>query len=250
MTRKTTETMKTALINHKPFTRDDYIKAYRKLIDKEAKLSTISWSLYHLRNENAIRRIGSNKFERVREHNNSTHKNDYRTIMSERLIKIIGDTSHRFPNVRFVAWEIFALNEFLNHQLARNIIFIDVEKDSCESIFEYLKEELLTPVLFKADSDEINRYAKDETVVVGSLISETPLDKQEFWRIRIEKMLVDLLSSKSLRSMFNDEDIATIFNDACQKYYMEERALARYARRRSCEKKLRLLLPEKTEFVY
>ena len=46
----------------------------------------------------------------------------------------------RYPLLEFQMWELIQFNEFLNHQIAKNIIVVEVENMLEDSVFDTLRE--------------------------------------------------------------------------------------------------------------
>ncbi|MGX8688088.1 MAG: DUF6577 family protein, partial [bacterium] len=76
-------------------------------------------------------------------------KPTYRPLYSDKARSLLENMSERFPEIGFVIFESVLLNEFLNHQIAQNTIYIQVEKDFSSYIFDILQEEYPGRVLYK-----------------------------------------------------------------------------------------------------
>ena len=74
--------------------------------------------------------------------------------------------------------------------------------------------------------------------VIKKLITEAPKGTDEFWHTDLEKMLVDIVSDKLLRSCVNQGEYKTIFTQAFKDFYIDESQLFRYARRRNAKAKV------------
>ena len=100
-------------------------------------------------------------------------KKDYSYDLSDTAKAISSDVQEQYPLVDFQIWELYQMNEFVNHQMAKNTIFIEVENILDESIFNRLFE-AYPHVLHNPSANEYYKYAGDETIVVRRLISEAP----------------------------------------------------------------------------
>ena len=164
-----------------------------------------------------------------------TAKNDYSAIESKEGAAVKSFLAKQFPLLDYAVWETCALNEFLNHQLARNHIFVEVEKPLEESVFIALREWTKAPVLMKPSGNDLYLYSGDLTIIVSTLTSEAPIAGHE---IRIEKLLVDLLANKLIYQIISPSEIPNIFTMAFSRYNINRSALLRYARRRGLEREI------------
>ena len=135
----------------------------------------------------------------------------------------------RFPEITIIVWETRAFNEFTNHQLARNIIFVEVEKPYSEFVFEALHEKGDYNVLYKPNEKEITMYAGDTTVTVLPLTSEAPINGNS---AKLEKLLVDLFANSLLDKVISIGDFLGIYKEAVSKYNINYSIMLRYAKRR------------------
>ena len=87
-------------------------------------------------------------------------------------------------------------------------------------------------------SDMYHQYWADDMLVIKKLITEAPKGTDEFWHTDLEKMLVDIVSDKLLRSCVNQGEYKTIFTQAFKDFYIDESQLFRYARRRNAKAKV------------
>lgn len=84
----------------------------------------------------------------------------------------------------------------MNHQIAHNAVFIFVEGDLGEYVFDTLKEEYAGHILLNPNADMYHQYWADDMLVIKKLITEAPKGTDEFWHTDLEKMLVDIVSDK------------------------------------------------------
>jgi len=138
----------------------------------------------------------------------------------------------RYPELAFIIWELRAFNNFINHMLAQNYIFVEVEKRLADLVFEALREKFKYQLLFKPDEKELAMYAGNPTVIVQSLNSEAPVSGHS---TTLEKMLVDLFANRIIRQIISPDENALIYEEALSRYQINNAAMLRYARRRSKE---------------
>ncbi len=154
------------------------------------------------------------------------------------LMDLIGK---RFPAVGFSVFETVLLNEFLNHLIAQNTLFLQVEKESGEAVFEYLLGKGYK-VMYKPNLKDFHRYWSKGCIIVVDRISEAPSTKEKSHSITLEGMLVDMLAEKLLASTFEKDEYASVIAQARENYLLNEPRMLRYARRRNKEKELRRYL--------
>ena len=87
---------------------------------------------------------------------------------------------------------------------------------------------------------------QDDAVIVEPLLTESPRSSQGPWQTGLEKLLVDLLTDKYLRSSISESEYPLIYETAFERYTVDERKLFRYARRRNAAQKIRQLIKDKT----
>lgn len=121
------------------------------------------------------------------------------------------------------------------HQPVRFYILVEVEKDAVQSVFFFLKE-LKYSVFIKPNKDLIEKYLPDEkeSLIVKQLITEAPLQKKgDLYTVTLEKMLVDVFCDKIVFAAQQGSEMRNIFNEAINKYAINENRMLRYANRRN-----------------
>jgi hypothetical protein len=200
----------------------DYFKAKKPSLAD----NSCGWLLYKLCQECVLKRVSYNAYSLYTDE--STLKR-YEADVSSEAATILEFSIKRFPEITVIAWETRAFNEFLNHQLARNIIFVEVEKPYCEFVFEALHENGDYNVLYKPSEKEITMYASDITVSVLPLTSEAPINGNN---AKLEKLLVDLFANALLDKVISKGDFLGIYKEAVSKYDINYNVMLRYAKRR------------------
>ena len=71
---------------------------------------------------------------------NEREKPVYRPAYSALAKKLIEQISEKYPSVHFTVFETALMNDFLNHLVAQNTVFIQVEKDVSVFVFRFLQE--------------------------------------------------------------------------------------------------------------
>lgn len=191
--------------------------------------------------EGDIIRVGRNVYQK-----NERCLTNYSYKYSEIASEIANHIEVRYPKLDFRIFESVQLNEFLNHQIAHNTIFVFVEADLSEFVFEMLKEIYPGKVLIKPSLEEFHRYWIDGMTVIDKLTTETPKGKNKFWHTELEKMLVDIIRNELIMSNFERSELPQIYEYAFAKYVVDESQLFRYARRRTIEKEIIELIENET----
>ena len=215
------------LKNDRTYTRNDLIEVFRK--EKgELNDSTFRWLLYNMQLQDRLFRVGYDEYA------TSKHQvlPEYRPFYTDDVIKVKKILEEKYPDLSFVMFESVALNEFLNHQIAQNTVYVQVEKDLSTYIFDVLKQELGGMVLYKPNRTEFSRYWTRGCVVVLELISQAPLSSTQPHEMTMEKMLVDIIADKSIEATYNPAELSDIFRNVRKNYRVDIKKMNRYAGRR------------------
>ena len=160
-------------------------------------------------------------------------RNKYTPAYSEPSRKLIKLLSQDFPHVQFTLFETVLLNEFLNHLIAQNTIFVQVEKESSIYIFRHLQEQEFENLLYKPKRKDLDLYWSKDCIIVTDMISEAPLRTDEPHTIMLEKMLVDVLADRLIAGSYSPAEIPDMMEQAQSRYLLDTVRLLRYARRRN-----------------
>ena len=165
---------------------------------------------------------------------------------AELVAQTITAQTHDLP---FTIFEMVQLNEFVNHQIAHNTIFVSVEAELLDFVFGILGPPLLGQVLLAPTKKIYHTYRYDDTIIIGRLISEAPLGKPIFWHMRLEKLLVDCMADPLLRDSISESEIPGLYQNAFNSYAVDESCLFRYAKRRGIGEELRTLIKNETNIT-
>ena len=207
----------TGLNGDRTYTRNDLIEIFRK-DNKELNDCTFRWMLYSMQLRNRLYRVGYDEYttseQRVLP--------EYRPFYTEDVLKVKGLLEKKYPE----------LSLFLNHQIAQNTVYVQVEKDLSTYIFDILKQELGGMVLYKPNRTEFSRYWTRGCVVVLELISQAPLSSAQPHEITMEKLLVDIIADKSIEATYSPAELPEIFENVRKNYRVDVKKMNRYAGRR------------------
>lgn len=135
------------------------------------------------------------------------------------------------------------MNEFFNHLLAHNQIFLELEKDGCDFVFSALAEKYPGKVLLSPKVQEILKYGTDDGIIIDRLVTEAPKADGERFQVPLEKLIVDLFANKNL--MLSKADYPSAIEMMFSKYRINQVAMVRYAQRRNKAKEVLGFLRER-----
>lgn len=160
--------------------------------------------------------------------------------ISKKIKSLNNKIKTNFPFLDVCIWNTSVFNEFMLHQPGKFFTLIEVNKEATESIFFFLKENKYN-VFLEPDQDMLYRYASDEkeTWIIKSLVTEAPtLNISDVTTASIEKILVDLFCDPVTFNTQQGSEMDRIFEEAFEKYTINENTILRYASRRRKKKDL------------
>ncbi len=226
-----------SLSNAEKFSRQDYIMAYKDQFG-DKNTYAIEYALRKSVADGEIIHIGRDQYTV------NKARSIYRYKYTEEAVQIASEIMEEYPAVDFRLFELRQLNAFVNHLYAHNTIFVFVESDVIDFVFDYLHNEHPGRVMLKPRPEEYFRYLVSDQVVILKLPSEAPKGIDEVWHSRIEKMLVDISVDKLLSKIVSASEYNAIFTGVYERYYIDENAMFRYANRRGAGKKFRTCMKE------
>lgn len=129
-----------------------------------------------------------------------------------------------------------SLNFCINQIIESTTYIIEVEKEYLQSVFELLKNRFNNLVLLKPGEKDKSNYWKPNTIYVEELFKRSPVNKNG--TITIEKLIVDLLFSKEISSLYSGPDIESAIDVLCSKYTINYKTLFAYASRKQKREQL------------
>ena len=220
------------------FTREELLQFYRQF-EPDLNEGTFGWRIHDLKNKSIIKSLKRGQYV-------ITYKPTYKPEISPRLFEIAKLLSEKFDEVKYCVWETAWLNEFVQHQTGKSILFVEVEKGFEESMFYALKDNLHSEVFVYPDERAIDFYIAESKhpVIIKKLLTRAPLmkrtvDKLEFNTPTLEKILVDLIAEKRLFSYFQGGELIHIYENALSRYTINFTKLFSYAKRREKERDIK-----------
>lgn len=192
------------------------------------------WVLFEMQKSKKITRIGQRRYI-------AGEGNKYDPDLQSIIVSRITDEINRFfPLIKYVIWETIQLNEWANLLIARNIIIIEIESGFESIIFDKLLDSFgdSYTLLFNPNEEMISRYMRDGLIVVKSLYSRSPLNRNNH-KIMLEKLIVDVLAEDFLGNMLGSKGIGLLIKEIKRVYTVNESKMLTYARRRNRELELR-----------
>jgi hypothetical protein len=207
-------------------------------------MSTIRWTIYSLIKQSRIQRIGRNKYIKS---SLLEGKKEFTYQLGEYASILENDIRKEYPKMCFTIYETSILNEFVNHMRAKNIIFINVENDYTNTIFEHIQNTDSANVYLKPKIEYLQLYLKNDMVIVNSIGSEYPKNRSNPTHSSIESFVVDIFRNKIIKYMFSEHEISDILKEISGTYLIDEDKMLRYARRRNVAEKINKIMLTKVE---
>lgn len=203
--------------------------------NKEFKETLFRNLLEKLMEDGELIRIGRNQYRKA---TITDRRKVYQNQYSKEAQVVIELLKEKYPLLDYRVWEISWLNEFWNHQIAQNKIFVEVERMGCDFVYTELADDYQGKILLRPNEKELYRYGAANTIIVDRLVSEAPKGYPDNHNTPLEKIIVDLFANRNLRSMVHIGEYAKALNDMFSKYYIDQVKLFRYASRRSKKKEI------------
>ena len=210
-------------------------------IEPSFKITQFRHLMGVLRNSNLIVRVGRNQYKKVQK---EPTKSSFIGGYSQTAQQVIERMQENFPLLSYRVWELSWLNEFFNHLISRNQIFLELEKDGCDYVFSSLAEKFPGKILLNPTVNEIMRYGTEDGIIINRLVTEAPKSSIAKYQVPLEKLIVDLFANKNL--MLSKADYPSAIEMMFSKYRIDQVAMLRYARRRNKAKALMGFLRDKT----
>ena len=226
----------------KTYSHQELIEVLRQECPKLSD-NSLQWMIGDLLKQEKLQKTGYNQYAL---YHNGMHPK-YRPIYSERAQQLIEVLSKAYPYVVFTVFETVLMNEFLNHLVAQNTVFIQSEKESNIFLFRFLQEKGFNDLMYKPSNKDFSLYWTKDCIVVSDLISEAPIMADAPHSICLEKLLVDMYTDRLISTTYSKAEFPNVLHLALSQYRLDKPKLLRYARRRSKGKELMQLLEGEKE---
>jgi hypothetical protein len=180
-----------------------------------------------------LQRIGKGKFT-------LGEGKTYIPEISPAIKSIFKKLKTEFPYANLCVWNTSILNEFMLHQSNRYFILVETDKETTLSVFYFLRE-IKKSVFVEPTTDILEKYIvnEKEIFIVKPLVSEAPTQNLNgIETSSLEKVLVDIFSDDVIFSTQQGAEMRTIFENAFDKYTINQSKMLRYADRRGKKQEL------------
>jgi len=185
------------------------------------------WIIYSLIKEGQLTRVGKGTYQKGQANDFVYFFRSPEAQSIERFCRKEGAPG------KLIVWETIMLNEWINHQIGRNIVFVETEKGMSEFVFDRLKDRIPSRILWEPTKHELNKYSGDNLIIVRDAFSRSPSQSDSF-HIRLEKLLVDVCCDDLIKEIVSPSEIDAIFEGALKNYTVNRSTLFAYAKRRGC----------------
>lgn len=227
----------TKLPDSAPFSRADYLAAIREATGKTSP-DALAYVLREDAASGKIIHVGRDKY--VFPDGKRRYSHQYSTEANLLAIYVHDD----YPDATFQVFELTQLNAFVNHLYAHNTIFLSVENELIDYVFDSLRQKYPGRVMLKPSADMYYKYLVENQIVIQRLPSESPKGTGMPWQSRLEKILVDISADKLLSRIVSPGEFENIYYEAFSRYYLDINMMYRYARRRGALGKTKAILRE------
>lgn len=195
--------------------------------------TTINWRIHKLVQSGVIQRVGRGVYRLGK-------SNPFQMDLSPQIKKIAQTIKKEFPYTNFCVWELAMINLFSHNLINFNLFFIDVERDAIDAVYYKLKERQKNVVNIRKTYDDISDLAGN--VCIRPLVSHAPTQIQSQISVAsLEKILVDLATDKEFFP-FQGNEIFTIYENAFEKYTINENSMLRYAARKNKRENIKTII--------
>ena len=171
-----------------------------------------------------------------------TNLRPYRPGISDMASQILREMEGRYGRMNYTLFELNWLNDFLSHLIARNALFVMVERNYAPFVFEFLTKLHVGNVMLDPSTDDFFRYAHECMVLVVKKPSQGPMNRVVSHVAPPEQWLADILADERLSISFEGAELPNIFSAFRDRYAVNKSALFRYAKRRGVYERVRNLL--------
>ena len=203
------------------------------------KRATVNWRIYNLVQQGLLKRVGRGIYSLGQE-------KSFSPILNKKQKNIFVRVKNKFPLITFCCWHTSILKEFFQHVSMYDFLLVEVERETIDSVFHFIKE--TNNNTFKEPSrDMMENFVLEskDAIVIKSLTSESPLQEVDNITVpAIEKILVDLYVDSEIFFFLQGSEMLNIFTNALEKYTVNTDRLLRYAKRRNKGEELKKILAQ------
>jgi hypothetical protein len=224
--------------NHKQFARKDLFAHFREQMPAVLLLS-VAQQLNRLAQKGVVNRSGVGIYQL------QETKSLFIPKITADLRELNEKLKAHFTYTDFCLWHNNEITPFMHHIPNLRQIFVEVEHDAMNAVFDFLNENSEKGVFLCPNSNDYNRYiVGKEAIIVHNLVSESPIQTVNNITIpTIEKILVDVIGNIDFEFMQGAE-LSRFYKNVLDKCAVNQKKLLRYASRRNRKKEIEQLLNE------
>ena len=222
---------------HKLFTRKELI-ANLMSEDQIASPGTLSEQLNRLLKSGQLIRVQRGIYKLP-----DDARKDFSVVCSEEIRQINQQIKKQFPFVGYCLWPASTLIPYMHHIPNVNFLFVDVEREVAESVFNFLKVDSHKRVFLLPSLNDIEGYiSTNDAIIIRPLKSESPLQLVEGINTpTIEKVLVDIVGDVEF-SFLQGSEINYVYTTIFERHNVNKNKLLRYATRRGRKEEVEQLI--------
>jgi len=222
---------------HKVFTRKELIADLKSQAPVNA-LNTLSEQMDRLLKSNQIVRLERGVYAL-----SDNAKKEYSIVCSDEIKRIYQQIKTQFPFANYCIWDSNAIMPYMHHIPNLNFIYVDVERDVTESVFNLLNSDRSQRVFLMPDQTQFERYIiGSKAIIIRPLVSEAPLQTIEGMNTpTIEKILVDIIGDVEF-SFLQGNEMNSVYTNIFERNNVNKNKLVRYATRRGRKQEVEQLL--------
>jgi len=170
-------------------------------------------------------------------------RKDFSVVCSEEIRQINQQIKSQFPFADYCLWPASALMPYMHHIPNLNLLFVDVEREVAESVFNLLNTNSNKRVFLMPSFTDFERYiSTNEAIIIRPLISESPLQIVEGINTpTIEKILVDIVGDVEFSFLLGTE-INYVYSTIFERHNINKNKLLRYSARRGRKEEVEQLI--------
>ena len=205
--------------------------------------SSLRWAIHGMLKDGCLRKQGYNEYVVSR----GEELPEYRPVYSKLALDLIKLLGENYPHISFTVFETVLMNDFINHMVAQNTVFIQADKENSIFLFRFLQEQGYNDLMYKPSGKDFSLYWAKDCIVVSDLISEAPISAAAPHSICLEKLLVDMYTDRLISTTYSKAEFPDVLHLALSQYRVDKAKMLRYARRRNKGKELTQLLEGEKE---
>lgn len=224
-------------LTHNTFTRKELIASLKSYNPKDS-LNSLSEQLNRLLKSGQIIRVERGVYSLP-----DSTKREFFINCTDEIKNIDLQVKKQFPFVNYCLWDSSAIMPYMLHIPNIKFIYVDVERDVAESVFNLLNTSGTKRVYLMPTATDFERYISgNEAIIVRPLISESPLQTIEGINTpAIEKILVDMVADVEF-SFLQGSELHHVYNSIFERHNVNKNKLLRYATRRGKKEEVEQLL--------